>query len=229
MATELSGAAAQVRPSATLSLKTEIARLEAAYGVRIIDMTAGQPDIGPTPDVLQALAEGGKLHKYGPVPGETGLRAVIAECVNAETCASFTPEQIILTVGAKGAIDTVMRAILDLGDRVVVLSPYWVTYPENVRINGGVPMFARSTADLHPDIDHLAALVRESRPKAIIYSSPSNPKLMRYIASSPSMEKLRPAFSRWPSHTSTRFLSTGHPSGSVCLDGDSASSQALPV
>ena len=175
MATELSAAAAGVKPSATLSLKAEIARVEATYGVKVIDMTAGQPDIGPTPDVVEALVEGGKLHKYGPVPGETGLRSVIAESVNSETGASFKPEQIILTVGAKGGIDTVMRAVVDPGDRVVVLSPHWVTYPENVGINGGTAVFARSRPDLHPDIDELAAVVRESRPKAIIYSSPSNP------------------------------------------------------
>jgi aspartate aminotransferase len=175
MATELSAVARGVQPSATLSLKSEIARVEAAYGIKVIDLTAGQPDIGPTPDVLQALLEGGKLHKYGPVPGETGLRAAIAESVNAETGASFKPEQIMMTVGAKGAIDIVMRAILDPGDAVVVLSPYWVTYPENVAINGGTPLFSDSTPDLRPDIDDLAALVRKVEPKAILYSSPSNP------------------------------------------------------
>ena len=95
MAAELSAIANAVQASATLSLKVEIGRVEKLYGVKVIDMTAGQPDIGPTPDVIEALVQGGKLHKYGPVPGEAGLRPLIAETVKKETGASFTSDQII--------------------------------------------------------------------------------------------------------------------------------------
>jgi len=80
-----------------------------------------------------------------------------------------------VTVGAKGAIDTVMRAILDPGDAVVILSPYWVTYPEVVAICGGVPVCVECRPDLHPDCEKTAAAVRSNRTKAILYSSPSNP------------------------------------------------------
>ena len=175
MTLELSAIARAVKPSATLSLKNEITRIESSQGVKIIDLTAGQPDIGPTPDVLAALGDGGKLHKYGPIPGEAGLRPLIAEVTNRETGAKFAAENIIVAVGAKGAIDTVMRAILDPGDAVVILAPYWVTYPEVVAICGGVPVCVECKPDLHPDIEKTAGAVRGNRTKAILYSSPSNP------------------------------------------------------
>jgi aspartate aminotransferase len=175
MTAQLSAIAKAVKPSATLSLKNEITRIETSYGVKIIDLTAGQPDIGPTPDVLAALVEGGKLHKYGPIPGEAGLRPIIAEVTNRETGSKFTADQVVVTVGAKGAIDTVMRVILDPGDVVVVLSPYWVTYTEVVAICGGVPVCVDSRPDLHPDIEKTAAAVKSHRTKALLYSSPSNP------------------------------------------------------
>jgi len=175
MTAQLGAIAKAVKPSATLSLKNEITRIETASGVKIIDLTAGQPDIGPTPDVLAALVEGGKLHKYGPIPGEAGLRPLIAEVTNRETGSKFTTDQVVLAVGAKGAIDTVMRVILDPGDAVVILSPYWVTYPEVVAICGGVPVCVECKPDLHPDIQKTAAAVKANRTKAILYSSPSNP------------------------------------------------------
>ncbi|NLE96081.1 MAG: aminotransferase class I/II-fold pyridoxal phosphate-dependent enzyme [Dehalococcoidia bacterium] len=175
MTAQLSAIAKAVKPSATLSLKNEITRIETTYGVKIIDLTAGQPDIGPTPDVLAALVEGGKLHKYGPIPGEAGLRPLLAEVTNRETGSKFTADNVVVTVGAKGAIDTVMRVILDPGDAVVILSPYWVTYPEVVAICGGVPVCVECRPDLHPDIEKTVAAVRNHRTKAILYSSPSNP------------------------------------------------------
>ncbi len=175
MTTELSAVARAVKASATLSLKEEIGRVEKTYGVKIIDMTAGQPDIGPTPDVVEALVQGGKLHKYGPIPGEAALRPLLAETVKKETGASFTSDQIVVTVGAKGAIDSVMRAILDPGDAVAILAPFWVTYPEVVAINGGKPVSVDPTPDLRPDIPSLEAAVRDNPTKAILYSSPSNP------------------------------------------------------
>ncbi len=175
MAAELSAIANAVQASATLSLKAEIGRIEKTYGVKVIDMTAGQPDIGPTPDVIEALVQGGKLYKYGPVPGEAGLRPLLAETVKKETGASFTSDQIIMTVGAKGGIDSVMRAILDPGDAVAILAPYWVTYPEVVAISGGKPVSVDPTPDLRPDIARIETAVRENPTKAILYSSPSNP------------------------------------------------------
>lgn len=175
MTTTLSRVAAAIQPSATLSLKNEISKVESTYGVKVIDLTAGQPDIGPTPDVLQALADGGKLHKYGPIPGEAGLRPLLAEVTAKETGTAFTAEQIVVTVGAKGAIDCVMRAILDPNDAVAILAPYWVTYPEVVAINGGKPVLVESTPDLRPDLAKLEAAVMKNPTKGILYSSPSNP------------------------------------------------------
>ena len=175
MAAQLSTIAQSVKPSATLSLKTEITRIENTYGVKIIDLTAGQPDVGPTSDVLAALVDGGKLHKYGPIPGEPGLRPLLAEVTNRETGSAFTADHVIVTVGAKSAIDAVMRAILDPGDAVVILAPYWVTYPEVVAINGGVPVCVESRPDLRPDLEKTAAAVRGNPTKALLYSSPSNP------------------------------------------------------
>ncbi|MBN1856900.1 MAG: aminotransferase class I/II-fold pyridoxal phosphate-dependent enzyme, partial [Dehalococcoidia bacterium] len=182
MAAELSAIAKAVQPSATLSLKGEISRVEKALNVKVVDMTAGQPDIGPTPDVIEALSQGGKLHKYGPLAGEVGLRALLAETVKNETGADYPSDQIVITVGAKSAIDIVMRSILDPGDAVIILAPYWVTYPEAVAISGGVPVGVAPTADLRPDLAAIEAAVRDNKTKALIYSSPSNPTGVVYTA-----------------------------------------------
>jgi aspartate aminotransferase len=170
----------EIQPSATLSLKEEVSSLEKTYGFKIIDLTAGQPDTGPTQDVLEALVEGGRLHKYGPVQGDTELREVLPSVLNEEVGVKYEPQDIAITIGAKGGIDILMRVLLNRGDRVGIMSPFWVTYPESVRLAHGIPCFLECTTNLRPDMARLQAELKAKNIKVLLYSSPCNPSGIVY-------------------------------------------------
>jgi len=176
----ISSMVGEIQPSATLSLKEEVSSLEKMYGFKIIDLTAGQPDTGPTQDVLEALVEGGRLHKYGPVQGDTELREVLPSVLNAEVGVKYDPQDIAITIGAKGAIDILMRVLLNCGDRVGIMSPYWVTYPESVRLAHGIPCSLECTTNLRPDTARLQAELKAKNIKVLLYSSPCNPSGIVY-------------------------------------------------
>jgi aspartate aminotransferase len=176
----ISSMVGEIQPSATLSLKEEVSSLEKKYGFKIIDLTAGQPDTGPTQDVLEALVEGGRLHKYGPVQGDTELREVLPSVLSEEVGVKYEPKDIAITIGAKGAIDILMRVLLNPGDRVGIMSPFWVTYPESVRVAHGVPYFLECITNLRPDTARLPAELKANNIKVLLYSSPCNPSGVVY-------------------------------------------------
>jgi len=91
MARSLSSMVKGIEPSATLSLKQELDSLQKEYGFKIIDLTAGEPDAGPTEDVLQALLDGGKFHKYGPVQGDPALREILSAVIEEEIGVRYDP------------------------------------------------------------------------------------------------------------------------------------------
>jgi len=170
----------EVKPSATLSLKEEIGSLEKEYGFKIIDLTAGQPDAGPTEDVLQALLEGGKLHKYGPVQGDPELREILSEIIGKEIGVRYDPQDIAITVGVKGGIDILMRVLLESWKNAGIIAPYWVTYPESVRLAHGIPFSLESDEALRPDLKRLKRETEDKHIKVLLYSSPSNPSGVVY-------------------------------------------------
>ena len=170
----------EIKPSATLSLKEEIGSIEKEYGFKIVDLTAGQPDTGPTEDVLQALLEGGKLHKYGPVQGDPELRGILSEIISKEIGVKYEPQDIAITVGVKGGIDILMRVLLEPGENAGIIAPFWVTYPESVRLAHGIPCFLESDQALRPDPARLRKEVEDKNIKVLLYSSPSNPSGVVY-------------------------------------------------
>jgi len=176
----ISKLAKEVKPSATLSLKEEVASIEKEYGFKIIDLTAGQPDTGPTEDVLAALLEGGKLHQYGPVQGDPELRGVLSEIISKEIGVRYDSQDIAITIGVKGAIDILMRVLLEPRENAGIITPFWVTYPESVRLARGIPCFLESDAALRPDPARLRKQVEDNNIKLLLYSSPSNPSGVVY-------------------------------------------------
>ncbi|MBA7561638.1 Aspartate aminotransferase [subsurface metagenome] len=170
----------EIAPSATLSLKDEVSSLEKQYGFKIIDLTTGQPDTGPTDDILQALWEGGKLHKYGPVKGDPELRGILSEVISGQTGASYDAEDIAITVGVKGGLDILMKVLLGPGEKAGIIAPFWVTYPESVRLAHGIPCFLESDQALRPDPARLRKQVADNNIKVLLYSSPSNPSGVVY-------------------------------------------------
>ncbi|MEA3253336.1 MAG: aminotransferase class I/II-fold pyridoxal phosphate-dependent enzyme [Chloroflexota bacterium] len=171
-----------IKPSATLSLKEEVKSLEKEYGLQIIDLTAGQPDTGPTEDVLEALSDGGKLHKYGPVQGELELRETLCGVIDEEVGVKYSPQDITITAGAKGGIDMLMRVLVAPGDVVGIMTPFWVTYPESAKIAQAVPHFLESSTDLRVDPGKLRRGVKTNKVKVLLYSSPCNPSGVLYTS-----------------------------------------------
>lgn len=166
----------RLEKSATMRVKEKALRLQAA-GIDVIDLTAGEPDF-PTP---QYICEAGKaaiqegFTKYTASAGILELRQAIARKFQEENGLSYGEEQIIVTAGAKPAIATVLLAILNPGDEVLIPQPFWVSYPQQVRLAGGEPVFVDTSTTnfkITPEQlqEHLTA-----RTRAFIFNSPCNP------------------------------------------------------
>lgn len=137
---KVSKRAQSVPASATIAVTTRAKQLK-AEGVDVISFGAGEPDFD-TPDFIKSAAikamKAGKTG-YTAAVGIIEVRTVICEKLKKENGLEYTPEQIILNIGAKHSIYESMQAVLDPGDEVILPAPYWVTYPEAIKLAGGVP------------------------------------------------------------------------------------------
>ena len=167
-----------VAPSATLAVDSKAKAMKAA-GVDVIGFGAGEPNF-PTPDyVVEAAAEAcrdPRNHRYSPTPGLPELREAIARKMLRDSGYEVTPEQVVVTNGGKQAVYEAFQILLNDGDEVIIPTPYWTSYPEAVKLAGGVPVevFAGADRSFEPDIDAIEA-ARTERTRAIIVTSPSNP------------------------------------------------------
>ena len=163
--------------SATLAI-TARAKQMAAAGKKICNFAAGEPDFDTPEPIKQAavaaLAAG--RTKYAPSPGLPELRAAIAAKLERENGLTYAPEQVLVSNGAKHSLFNIIMAICDEGDEVIIPAPFWLSYPEMVRVAGGVPVAVACAEDndfkLTPDA--LAAAMTP-RTRAMIINSPSNP------------------------------------------------------
>ena len=166
-----------VKPSPTLSLNAK-ARALAAKGADVLSFAAGEPDFD-TPvhvkDAIKAALDSG-FTKYTATGGIPELKAAIVEKLANENKLTFTPEQLVVTVGGKQAIYNLFQALLSPGDEVVIFAPYWVSYPDMVLLADGVPRFVETSPDNNwtPDPNELRKAL-SSRTRAVIFNSPSNP------------------------------------------------------
>ena len=139
---QISRRAAQIAPSATLAIDTRAKALK-AEGRDVVGFGAGEPDFD-TPEYVRAAAQRaideGRT-RYTPVPGTLSLRKVIAEKFMKDNGLAYDVSQIIVSSGAKLSIFTALSVLVDDGDEVLIPSPYWVSYPEMVKMVGGVPVF----------------------------------------------------------------------------------------
>ena len=167
-----------VAPSATLAVDSKAKAMKAA-GIDVIGFGAGEPNF-PTPDyVVEAAAEAcrdQRNHRYTPTPGLPELREAIARKMLRDSGYEVTPEQVVVTNGGKQAVYEAFQILLNDGDEVIIPTPYWTSYPEAVKLAGGVPVevFAGADRSFEPDIDAIEA-ARTARTRAIIVTSPSNP------------------------------------------------------
>lgn len=166
-----------VKPSPTLSLNAK-ARALAAKGADVLSFAAGEPDFD-TPahikDAIKGALDTG-FTKYTATGGIPELKTGIVEKLAKDNKLTFTPEQIVVTVGGKQAIYNCFQALLSPGDEVVIFTPYWVSYPDMVRLADGEPRFVETQAQDNwtPDPKELKKVL-SPRTKAVVFNSPSNP------------------------------------------------------
>ncbi len=177
MANQLAARLNAVTPSVTLAINARAQELR-ARGVDVISFGAGEPDFDTPENIREAgrkaIAEG--RTRYTPVSGIPELRRAIAERSVATRGAPAKAENVTVTVGAKGALFNFALAALEEGDEVVIPTPCWVSYPEQVRIAGATPVYVESTLEqgwkVSPEALRAALTPRT---KAVVLCTPSNP------------------------------------------------------
>jgi aspartate aminotransferase len=166
-----------IHPSATMALNAK-AKALAATGVDVASLVAGEPDFD-TPDFVKeagiaAIKSG--FTKYTASAGTPELRAAICDKLKNDNHLSFRPEQILVSCGAKHSFFNFCQAAINPGDEVIIFSPYWVSYPDMVKLAGGVPVIVETGEEDQyvPDPEALRRAL-SPRTRALVINSPSNP------------------------------------------------------
>ena len=162
-----------------------------AKGIDIISLSLGEPDFN-TPDYIKEAAKKAiddNYSKYPPVPGYADLREAISKKFKDENGISYTPDQIIVSAGGKHSLINVILSIVNPGDEVIILAPYWVSYYDQIILAEGKPVIikAKLENDFKIRAEQLEAAITP-RTRLIIFNSPSNPTGMVY--SREEMEKI---------------------------------------
>ncbi|HEY9882287.1 MAG TPA: pyridoxal phosphate-dependent aminotransferase [Thermosynechococcaceae cyanobacterium] len=172
----------QVTPSLTLAIDAKAKALK-ADGVDICSFSAGEPDFATPAHIVEAAKQAldaGKT-RYGAAAGEPRLRDAIAQKLQNDNGLCYGAENVIVTNGGKHSLFNLMLAIIDAGDEVIIPSPYWVSYPEMVKLAGGTPVIVPTDEKSQFKITP-AQLQQAITPKTklFIINSPSNPTGMVY-------------------------------------------------
>ena len=174
----------EMEESATLRM-AQLARNLASQGCKVINLSLGEPDFD-TPDHIKeaakkALDEG--YTKYSPVPGFLDLRQAISRKFKRDNNLDYAPNQIVVSNGAKQSLANICLALLNEGDEVAILAPYWVSYYEIVRLGGGIPVPVKAgiEQDYKVTPEQLEACISD-RTKIVMFSSPCNPTGSVYTA-----------------------------------------------
>jgi aspartate aminotransferase len=165
----------------------EGARLKEERGAdKVFDFTLGNPEIEPPPAVLAAARrvlerDAPHLHAYMPNAGHPRVREAVARRLSVATGLPYTAGHVLMTVGAGGALNTVLKALLDPGDEVLTVAPFFAEYTFYAENHGGRLVVAAPKADLTPDIATLEAAITP-RTRVILLNSPNNPSGVIYPA-----------------------------------------------
>ncbi len=167
----------KVKPSATIAISSKAMEMRSA-GINVISMSAGEPDFD-TPehikDAAKAAMDSGKT-KYTQVDGTPELKEAIINKFNDDNDLSYQPENILVSTGAKQTLYNLFQAILGDGDEVIIISPYWVSYPDMVLLADAKPVFIDTYQEnnFSLDLNAFSNAINE-RTKLVIINSPSNP------------------------------------------------------
>ncbi|MGL5511366.1 MAG: pyridoxal phosphate-dependent aminotransferase, partial [Microcoleaceae cyanobacterium] len=172
-------------PSLTLAISAK-AKAMKAEGIDICSFSAGEPDFDTPVHIREAakLALDQGKTRYGPTAGEPQLREAIAQKFQRDNGLNYQSTNVIVTNGGKHSIFNLVLALVNPGDEVIIPAPYWVSYPEMVKIAGGKPVIVPTTAETGYKITpaQLRSAITE-KTKLFVLNSPSNPTGMVYSLS----------------------------------------------
>lgn len=173
----LSKKAEKIQPSITLEITAKAKKMK-SQGIDVIGFGAGEPDFN-TPENIQkaavaAMKEG--YTKYTPASGILELKEAVVKKFKVDNGLEYSTDQIIISTGAKQCLCNAFQAVLNPGDQVIIAVPYWVSYPELVRLSGGVPVFVdtKEENDFKYTVEDLQKAYTD-KTKVIIINSPNNP------------------------------------------------------
>lgn len=182
MSLELSKKAKSVKPSSTLAITAKAKELKAS-GVDIVGFGAGEPDFNTPKNVcdagIEAINTG--FTKYTPASGTNELKSAISKKFKEFNGLDYAPNQIVISNGGKQGLSNVFDAIINPGDEVIIPAPYWLSYPEMVKLSDGVPVFIYGTKENGYKVT--AKQLEEAitdKTKAFVLNTPSNPTGMIY-------------------------------------------------
>lgn len=182
MSLSLSKKASQVKPSSTLAITAKAKALK-AQGVDVVGFGAGEPDFNTPDNINQVAVEA--IHsgftKYTPASGIDELKQAVSDKFRTFNHLEYGLDQIVISNGGKHSLTNIFTAIINDGDEVVIPAPFWLSYPEIVKLAGGVPVIVETTMEENFKItpEKLAAACNE-KTKAFILNTPNNPTGMIY-------------------------------------------------
>ena len=182
MSLELSKKAAAVKPSTTLAITAKAKELK-AQGKDVVGFGAGEPDFNTPENICEAAIKAIKdgFTKYTPASGTNELKAAISKKFKEFNGLDYDTDQIVISNGGKHSLTNIFTALINPGDEVIIPAPFWLSYPEIVKLAGGVPVIVTTTKEQNFKLtaEDLAAAVTD-KTKALVLNTPNNPTGMLY-------------------------------------------------
>lgn len=179
---QLASRVTTLAPSTTLAITAKAKEMK-ANGIDVVGLGAGEPDYNTPANILEAAYQSMKegKTKYTPSGGMPVLKDAIIDKLKRDQGLTYTRKEILVGVGAKHVLYTLFQVLLNKGDEVIIPSPYWVSYPEQVKLAEGVPVFVEGTAaeQLKVTAKQIADAITD-KTKAVVINSPGNPTGMIY-------------------------------------------------
>ncbi|MDD7461353.1 MAG: pyridoxal phosphate-dependent aminotransferase [Prevotellaceae bacterium] len=174
---QLSDRLNRLAPSETLAMSQKSSEMK-AQGINVINLSVGEPDFN-TPDAIKAAAKKAideNYSTYSPVPGYAELRAAIVNKLKRENNLEYAANEILVSNGAKQSVTNSIMALVNTGDEVIIPAPYWVSYPQMVKLAGGTPVIVNGGFEQNFKItgEQLEAAITP-KTRLVILCSPSNP------------------------------------------------------
>ena len=179
MEIELSERIRNLAPSATLAVGRKAKELQ-AKGIQVLNLSVGEPDFPPAPEARDAVIAAAKTPaRYTDSRGVLSLREAVCRRAKEDLGLSYAPDQVVVSCGSKHTLYNLFQSLLDPGDEVVIPVPYWTSYPEMVRLAGGVPVFVRPKDGFKVRPEDLEPAITP-KTKLLIINSPNNPSGVVY-------------------------------------------------